>query len=148
MFTKRPQYSKYHSEKVTVDNIVFDSKLEAERYRHLKLLQQQGIIKDLKLQVPFELQPSFKKRGKTIRAITYLADFTYVQDGVLVVLDVKGYNKDKVYLIKKKLFEYKYPTLTLIEIGDGRNGMGRKVRIVRKGEQIPLQVANKKVLQL
>ena len=129
MFTKRPQYSKYHSEKVTVDNIVFDSKLEAERYRHLKLLQQQGIIKDLKLQVPFELQPSFKKRGKTIRAITYLADFTYVQDGVLVVLDVKGYNKDKVYLIKKKLFEYKYPLLYLLETRSSPEKKGARVRV-------------------
>ena len=109
--------NKYHAKKVCVDNIWFASKLEAGRYGILKLLAQQGIIKDLKLQVPFELQPSFRKRGKTIRSIVYIADFTYLQDGVLVVEDAKGYKKDKVYLLKKKLFEFKNPTLYILETG-------------------------------
>ena len=48
-------------------------------YQQLKLMERQGLIKDIKLQVKFELQPKYKKNGKTIRAINYIADFMYCQ---------------------------------------------------------------------
>ena len=100
-----------------IDGITFDSKREAKRYCELKLLERAGKIKDLSLQHKFELQPSFKKKGKTIRAITYIADFVYFDFDRMqnVVEDVKGF-KTKEYLLKKKLFEYKFPDLTIIEI--------------------------------
>lgn len=109
--------SKYHSKKVTVDGITFDSKKEANRYCELRLLEKVGKIKDLQLQQRFELQPSFKKKGKTIRAITYVADFTYfdLEWNRIVIEDTKGY-KTEVYMLKKKLFEYKYPELTITEV--------------------------------
>ena len=109
--------SKYHSKKVTVHGITFDSKKEAERYRQLKLLEMAGKIKELELQVKFVLQPSFKKNGKTIRAITYVADFEYydVAKGKYIVEDVKGY-KTKEYQLKKKMFEYRYPDQTIVEV--------------------------------
>lgn len=109
--------SKYHSKKITIDGIVFDSRKEANRYCELKLLERAGKIKDLSLQHKFELQPSFKKNGKTIRAITYVADFVYfdLERMANVVEDVKGF-KTKEYQLKKKLFEYKYPDLTIVEI--------------------------------
>lgn len=109
--------SKYGSKKVLINGIVFDSKKEADRYCELKFLERAGKIKDLSLQHKFELQPSFKKNGKTIRAITYIADFVYfdLERMVNVVEDVKGY-KTKEYLLKKKMFEYKYPYLTIKEV--------------------------------
>ena len=109
--------SKYHSKKAMVDGITFDSRKEANRYCELKLLEKAGKIKDLQLQYKFTLQPSFKKNGKTIRAITYMADFVYFDLERIknVVEDVKGYKTD-VYQIKKKMFEYKFPELTLTEI--------------------------------
>lgn len=109
--------SKYHSKKITIDGITFDSKAEAQRYCELKMLERAGKIKDLLLQHKFELQPSFKKNGKTIRAITYVADFVYFDLERMrnVVEDVKGF-KTKEYQLKKKLFEYKYPDLTIVEI--------------------------------
>ena len=109
--------SKYFSKKAVVDGIEFDSKAEAKRYCELKLLERAGKIKDLSLQHKFELQPSFKKNGKTIRAIVYVADFVYfdLERMVNVVEDVKGF-ATKEYLLKKKLFEYKYPDLTITEI--------------------------------
>ncbi len=109
--------SKYHSKKAVVDGIEFDSKAEAKRYCELKILERYGKIKDLSLQHKFELQPSFKKNGKTIRAITYVADFVYLdlEQMRIMVEDVKGF-KTKEYLLKKKLFEYKFPTLTITEI--------------------------------
>ena len=109
--------SKYRSKKEVVDGITFDSRREAKRYVELKWLERSGKIKDLKLQHRFLLQPSFKKDGKTIRAINYIADFTYfdIEKNKNIVEDVKGYKTD-VYQLKRKLFEYMYPELTIIEV--------------------------------
>jgi hypothetical protein len=52
--------SKYNSRKTTVDGITFDSKKEARRYLVLKKMEQDGEIKNLRLQVPVELVPSFE----------------------------------------------------------------------------------------
>lgn len=108
---------KYHSKKTTVDGIEFDSKKEAKRYCELKMLEKAGKIKDLRLQYQFVLQPPFRKNGKTIRAITYVADFVYLdlERCKNIVEDVKGYKTD-VYQLKKKLFEYKFPDLTIVEV--------------------------------
>ena len=108
---------KYHSKKVIVDGIKFDSLKEARRYHELKILEKANEITELRLQVKFELQPSFKKEGKTYRKIEYIADFTYYDNKLnkYIVEDTKGY-KTEVYKIKKKLFEYKYPHLTIKEL--------------------------------
>lgn len=100
--------SKYHNKKVMIDNYVFDSKREANYYAYLKTLNNSGKISDLELQKKFILQGHFKLNGKTIRAITYIADFVFKdENGKLHVIDVKGYPTD-VYKIKKKLFARKY----------------------------------------
>jgi outer membrane receptor protein involved in Fe transport len=85
------------------------SKKESNRYLELKNYQEQGKIRGLELQVKYNLQPSFKINGKTIRAIDYIADFTYTDNTTeeLVVEDVKGYKTD-IYKLKQKLFTYKY----------------------------------------
>lgn len=109
--------NKYNAKKTTCNGIIFDSKKEAERYTELAFLQRQGVIKDLQRQVPFELQASFKKGKRTYRAITYYADFVYTdtQTRRTIVEDTKGY-RTEVYNIKKKLFEFKYPKLTIKEL--------------------------------
>ena len=99
--------NKYHNKKVIYDGIKFDSQKEKNRYIGLKQMEKLGIIQNLQRQVKYELQPSFKLNGKTIRTITYIADFVYIQDGVEVIEDVKGM-RTKEYLLKKKMFEYKY----------------------------------------
>lgn len=101
--------NKYFSKKITVDNIKFDSKKEANYYLKLKMLLKSGVIKNLELQKEFLLQESFKINKKTRRKITYKADFTYFStlDDKLHVVDVKGF-KTEVYKLKKKLFEYRY----------------------------------------
>lgn len=108
---------KYRNKKTTIDGITFDSKLEGKRYMQLKQLQKAKFIKDLELQPEFELQPSFKKNGKTYRKITYKADFKYFDNELdkLVVEDTKGF-KTRDYMLKKKMFEYKYQDLELKEI--------------------------------
>lgn len=106
---KKP--SKYRNIITYVGNIRFDSKAEARRYEQLLLLQRAGKISELKLQPSFELQAKFKDiNGNTQRAITYLADFQYNENGRLVIEDVKG-KETKEFLIKKKMFLQKYPNV-------------------------------------
>ena len=94
---------KYHNRKITRDGETFDSVKEYRRSCELKLLERAGVIKDLKRQVKFELIPSQKVDGKVVeRAVNYVADFTYKQDGKTVVEDTKGF-KTKDYIIKRKL---------------------------------------------
>jgi len=122
--------SKYGSRKVMANidgaNVVFDSKAEYARYRHLQLLQKAKLISGLQLQPKFELAASFKRNGKTHRATHYVADFLYTKDQKTVVEDVKGM-KTSVYQIKKKLFLNKYGEgLTFIEVMFARNKFTEK----------------------
>lgn len=114
--------SKYHSKKVTVDGLNFDSKKEAERYLVLKSQERRGLIRDLQMQVPFILIPAQyeyrieytpkKHQEKEVKRLveqklSYVADFVYTKsDGEMVVEDVKGYRKGgaySVFVIKRKL---------------------------------------------
>ena len=110
-------YRKYHNKKAVADGIKFDSKLEAERYAQLKILERAGVIRDLELQPEYELIPSFKKDGKTWRKTVYKADFRYIlcEDDRIIIEDVKGSTAviTDVFRIKQKLFEYRYPELTI-----------------------------------
>lgn len=101
--------SKFHARKTVVDGITFDSKREAKRYGELKLLERAGEIRDLQMQVRYELIPAFDVDGKHYRPTSYIADFTYVdaKTGKKVVEDVKGMRTD-VYRLKAKMFAHRY----------------------------------------
>ena len=91
--------SKYGNRKLTApDGQKFDSVKEYHRWGCLRLLERAGAISNLKRQVKYELIP--KQLGE--RACNYIADFTYMENGELVVEDVKGIKTD-AYKIKKKL---------------------------------------------
>lgn len=110
-------YRKYHNTKTVADGIKFDSKLEAERYAQLKILERAGVIRELELQPSFDLLPSFRKNGKTWRKTVYKADFRYIlaKDDRIIIEDVKGSTAviTDVFRLKQKLFEYKNPDLTI-----------------------------------
>ena len=111
-------YNKYRNKKVICDGFKFDSKREAKRWIELKLLEKAKQITELERQKKFELQPSYtNNKGKHIRAITYIADYFYYDKKrkIYIVEDVKGVKTD-VYMLKKKIFEYVYPNLTIEEI--------------------------------
>lgn len=94
---------KYKNTKVVYDGHKFDSKKEKDRYIQLSRMQEEGIISNLELQKRYELIPKNDK----YRNVSYVADFRYVQkDGKEVIEDVKSKitAKDKVFLLKKKLF--------------------------------------------
>ena len=88
----------------------YDSKKEMRRHQELILLERAGQIKDLKTQVKFELIPHQTEGGKVKeRAVNYIADFTYAENGKLIVEDVKSpATKTPEYIIKRKLMRYIY----------------------------------------
>ena len=113
---KEHKPTKYGNIPTEVNGILFDSKKEANYYVQMLMLQRCGVVKMIELQPVFELQPTFKKNGVTYRSIKYVADFriTYA-DGHKELVDTKSEaTKTKDFKIKQKLFEYKYPDLTLI----------------------------------
>lgn len=98
--------------KRTFDGIVFASTMEMKYYRDVVLpLSKRGEITHYELQKEYVLQPKYVYNGKTIRPITYVADF-YIEyaDGRIEVIDTKGC-ADNVAQIKKKMFMYQYPAL-------------------------------------
>lgn len=102
----RSKASKYHASKIVVDGIKFDSKKEYTRWCELKQMEADGAISQLRRQVTYQLIPNQKQDRKVIeRAVKYVADFVYVQDGETVVEDVKGV-RTKEYVIKRKLMLY------------------------------------------
>lgn len=106
----RSRKNKYGNEKVELDGHKFDSKAEARRYAELKLMEKAGEIKDLELQKPYVIQPSFfDRQGKRQTAIKYISDFTYTdKNGNVIIEDVKSpaTRKDRVYRMKKKMMAY------------------------------------------
>jgi len=95
--------SKYGNKKTEIDGHLFDSKKEGLRYQTLKRLEETGEIDCLELQPEYVVQESFKRNGKTHRAIKVRLDFRYIEDKGLIVEDFKGMLTD-VYKLKKKLF--------------------------------------------
>ena len=107
---------KYGNKKVIVDGYTFDSIAEARRYEQLCLMENAGAISDLRLQPRYELQKAFTDNdGVKHRAIVYVSDFQYRENGLRVTEEVKG-KATKEYLIKKKLFLFKYFDITFREI--------------------------------
>ena len=102
-----PKPSKYRNKKTLLDGIIFDSKVESERYTELKLLEKAGEIEYFERKVKFELAPSVVINGRKRPPLRYYADFTYYsfKDG-FVVEDVKGSKKvTDGYRIKRHLMK-------------------------------------------
>lgn len=91
-----PRRTKYSNKKTVVDEILFDSKGESDRYIMLKGQLQTGIISDLKLQVPYELKVN------NVLICKYVADFVYLKEGIVVVEDFKGI-LTAIFQMKRKL---------------------------------------------
>ena len=107
--------NKYHNKKVTLDNIVFDSKNEAAYYRdYLKPRLATGEIAKIEFHPKYTLVDKFERGNKKFRKLTYAADFKiYRPDGTFYLVDVKGM-LTKEFLIKYKLFYYYYPDIPLL----------------------------------
>lgn len=117
-----------NAKKVLVDGMWFDSKGESRRYLVLKERFLAGVISKLERQPKFELIPHLtyvNEAGKTRvsqLAITWRADFRYLDsDGHEVVEDFKGWPTD-VFKIKLKLFKWRFPDVDIRivkKVGEG-----------------------------
>ena len=103
---------KYSSKKV--DDLkwgIFDSTTEWKYWNELLNQQEKGKITSLDRQKPFLLVPAFKDSqydNKAIRKMEYVSDMSFIRDGQLVVIDVKGslYNITNESKVKIKMFKY------------------------------------------
>ena len=100
--------NKYHARAVIMGKLKFASRAEAARYLILADQQRRGEIRNLAMQVKYDLPAG----------ITYRADFAYdrtgpdrTQDGVpiwyRVVEDVKGF-ETAAFRLKRRLWEDRY----------------------------------------
>lgn len=107
-------FNKYNAKKTEINGVQFDSKKEAKVYQDLESLQRIGKISNLRRQVRFELVP----KQKDERAVFYVADYVYEQDGKQIVADCKSAMTKKLpaYIIKRKLMKWRYPEYMFIEL--------------------------------
>lgn len=91
-FFRKSTRNKYGAKKTVVGDIKFDSKKEANRWMDLQLLERAGEISDLKRQVKVELigqhYPIYTRTGRKMK-LTF--DFSYVENGITIYEDAKGY---------------------------------------------------------
>jgi hypothetical protein len=108
--TFTPRRHKFGAKRTTVDGIEFDSKAEARRYGELRMLEKRGQLRDLELQVRYDLVVNGVKLG------FYKADFRYrTPAGAVVVEDVKGV-RTPIFALKAKLMKALHG-VTIQEIG-------------------------------
>lgn len=88
--------AKYRSKETVVDGTTFDSKHEAERWSINLIREKAGQISGLKRQVKIPLTVNRTHCGYLI------VDFAYIENGVTVYEDAKGF-KTPLYRLKKRL---------------------------------------------
>jgi len=118
---KKEARSKYGNRRCEYNGISFASELERNRYIYLRECQLRGEIKNLRLQVRYDLFPDeyedvvvhLKTKDKTVRRRTYTgvfytADFVYEKGGVEVVEDTKGSLKavSRDFELRMKMLHY------------------------------------------
>lgn len=98
--------SKYRAKPQVVDGIRFPSQKQASRYRDLKLLESQNLIRELRLEV------TYRMKIDGVKICSFRADFVYDEyaHGVWtpVVEDTKGYKGGAAYTmfrLKKRLMK-------------------------------------------
>ena len=99
--------NKFNAKKTKVEDRVFDSKKESQRFIELDRLLKQGLILSLECQKRFELIPAFEYNGIRYHGSSWVADFYYQRnDGQWVAEDCKSAatKKRPEYILKKKLF--------------------------------------------
>ena len=120
---------KYNNKKVTYDGYVFDSLAEKARYVFLRNLERNRVISNLRVHsadIKFVLIPKYEYKGldnklHKVREATYTPDFLYVENGVTVAEDLKGF-KTELFNFKAKLFRSLYPK-TFLRVVKFRGGI-------------------------
>lgn len=95
---KKGRHGKFNAVIVNTEDGRFDSKMEYSRFLTLKLMERVGEITDLQRQIPYELVAG------GIHISTYVADFVYKKQDVIVVEDAKGFRTPE-YRLKRRLMK-------------------------------------------
>ena len=99
----------------TLDGHVFDSKVELQDYKMLRIAEQTGAISNLEVQPRFLLQEKFTDaQGRKHRASFYVGDFRFKRDGKDICVDRKG-RKTAQYRDKIKRAILQYPAVEFEE---------------------------------
>ena len=102
--------TKYFAIRTTVDGITFASKREAKRYGDLKGLLAAGKISDLTTQPVIPLEVNGHTIGK------YIGDFRYIENGEVIIEDVKSKpTMTSIYRLKKKILLTYDPPIVIRE---------------------------------
>ena len=89
--------SKYGNKKVKFNGETFDSKLELDYYRYLLNQKELGEIVDIQMKPVFVLQPGFTYHCKSIRKITYTADFMFEDKHGIMLANSQGWIESNYY---------------------------------------------------
>lgn len=107
------------------DGILFHSKTEKDRYEYLRLLEKAHEIQNLRRQVKYPLtlqhggyKPVIVMAGG--KPAHYTPDFVYIENGITVIEDVKGY-RDENSKLRIRVFEAFYDLkVTIVSRPRGR----------------------------
>ncbi len=90
--------NKYRAKPCVIDGMRFASQKEGKRYRELTIMENAGLIADLKM------QPRIVCQANGVKICTYVADFVYWcrERKRMIHEDAKGF-KTPVYKLKKKI---------------------------------------------
>lgn len=100
--------NKFGAKKAQAFGTLFDSKKEHERYKELKILEAARQITNV------TIHPSFLIQVAGVHICTYIADFSYHENGEIIVEDVKSKpTMTQAARLKHKLFRALYPQLEL-----------------------------------
>ena len=104
--------NKFGATKCKINGLTLDSLMEAKYYLHLIDETNAGRVTLFQHHPQaFVLQPAFFYEGKTVRAITYTADFEVrYSTGYTAFIDTKGTETD-AFKLKWKMLLYKYPDI-------------------------------------
>lgn len=106
--TSQPR-NKYRAVRTQVAGIWFDSKREAAHYDGYRLQEIAGAISQLRVHTRWPLVVNGVDCG------AYESDFDFIQDGRMVIVDVKG-EATEAYRLKKKIWEAIYKPLSITEL--------------------------------
>jgi hypothetical protein len=110
-----PPRQKFGNKKVTVDNILFDSKKESDRYLFLRMRERLGEIQSLDLQPVFPIVV-IDPDGVKHHCGDYTADFRYWEGLHLHIEDTKSKaTKTEAYQLRKTIIEALYK-ITIEEV--------------------------------
>lgn len=99
---KRHKYAVSPRDERTVDGITFASKREMRAFLTLQMAEKAGAIQNLRRQVRFTWDVTYSANGQEYKKTeSYIADFTWVENGEAVVADVKAMTEEK-YMARRK----------------------------------------------